>query len=317
MKETCPICQLAMQYRSIGARDAYHVDCPRCGSYDLTRQALVNLRNASLSDRQRANISGWLLENQSFEIHSGNMDWLLSIPTPSFHERADKILIALEKKTEYAGYYIPRDNSWLSYGWCINRKELDEFLQYLIASSRLSMTNDLETLKYKIQPDGWAYLENLKKVGSDRDQGFVALWFDSDMQTIYDEAISLAILDAGYKPHRVDQREHNDKIDDEIIAQIKRSRFIVADFTGHRGGVYYEAGFAKGLGLEVVWTCRKNDVDNLHFDIRQYNCILWESDHLSDFRKRLSNRIESVLGRGTYKMHNKSLPLGKKSQVKI
>lgn len=120
------------------------------------------------------------------------------------------------------------------------------------------------------------------------------------MQTIYDNAISAGILDAGYKPHRVDQREYNDKIDDEIIVQIKRSRFIVADFTGHRGGVYYEAGFAKGLGLEVIFTCRNDDMENLHFDIRQYNCIDWAEDKLTDFRKKLSNRIERSLGRGNY-----------------
>lgn len=291
-----------MQANSIG--DSYDVDCPRCGNYNLTRRAFVNLRNTSLPERQRANISGWLLENQSFNIHSGNINSLLSMPTPGFHERADKLLVELEKKTQYAGYYIPRDISWLSFGWCINKEELDEILQYLVTSSRLLRTNNLTDLKYKIQPDGWAYLENLKKVGSDREQGFVAMWFDSEMQTVYDETIAPAVIDAGYKPHRVDQREHNDKIDDEIIAQIKRSRFIVADFTGHRGGVYYEAGFAKGLGLEVIWTCREDDVDNLHFDIRQYNCILWENGKLEEFRRKLSNRIESVLGRGTYQYGN-------------
>ena len=46
-----------------------------------------------------------------------------------------------------------------------------------------------------------------------------------------------------------------DKIDDEIIGEIRRSRFLVADFThgdkGARGSVYYEAGFAYGLGLPV------------------------------------------------------------------
>jgi hypothetical protein len=44
---------------------------------------------------------------------------------------------------------------------------------------------------------------------------------------------------------------------------------------GHRGGVYFEAGFAMGLGLPVFWTCRQDDLDKLHFDIRQYNCIDW------------------------------------------
>lgn len=38
------------------------------------------------------------------------------------------------------------------------------------------------------------------------------------------------------------------RIDDEIIGRIRASRFIVADFTGHRPGVYFEAGMMLGLG---------------------------------------------------------------------
>ena len=121
------------------------------------------------------------------------------------------------------------------------------------------------------------------------------------MKEIYDNVISKGISDASYRPHKVDQREHNNKIDDEIIAQIRRSRFVLADFTGHRGGVYFEAGFAKGLNIEVIWTCREDDIDKLHFDIRQYNCIVWKPSMLPDFRKNIANRIEAVLGRGNYK----------------
>jgi nucleoside 2-deoxyribosyltransferase len=300
--ESCPICKENIQYSSLGSRDAYSVKCPRCADYRLTRTALVNLRNTTLSDRQRANISGWLFENHIFEVTTRNIDWLSEIPTPSFHERADKILLGLEKMTEFAGQYLGSDTSWISIGWCINADELNEVLEYLESSSRIhKQTKDNQPI-YKILPNGWSQLETLKKIGADSKQCFVAMWFDDQMQPIYDQSIAKGILDAGYKPHRVDQREYNDKIDDEIIAQIRRSRFIVADFTGHRGGVYYEAGFAKGLGLEVIWTCRKDEMKNLHFDIRQYNCIDWEQNKLEDFRIRLKNRIERVFGQGTYQV---------------
>jgi hypothetical protein len=70
--------------------------------------------------------------------------------------------------------------------------------------------------------------------------------------------------------------EHINKIGDEIISQIRRSKFLIADFTGHRGGVYFEAGLAMGLGLLVFWTCRRDDLDKLHFDIRsEVQCPLW------------------------------------------
>ena len=59
---------------------------------------------------------------------------------------------------------------------------------------------------------------------------------------------------------RIDQKEHLNRIDDEIIAEIRRTRFLVADCTqgetGPRGGVYYEAGFAHGLKIPVVMKFR-------------------------------------------------------------
>jgi len=93
--------------------------------------------------------------------------------------------------------------------------------------------------------------------------------------------------------------EHINKIDDEIISQIRRSKFLVADFTGHRGGVYFEAGFAMGLGISVFWTCRQDDIKNLHFDIRQYNSIDWTDP--ADIAARLRRRIEAVIGPGPIK----------------
>ena len=65
-----------------------------------------------------------------------------------------------------------------------------------------------------------------------------------------------AITDAGYKPLRIDNVEHTGKVDDRIIAEIRRSRFLVADFSCEsgkpRGGVYYEAGFAEGLNIPIL-----------------------------------------------------------------
>ena len=295
--EPCPICREQIEYSSLGTRDAYSVACPRCGLYHLTRTARVNLGSSYFSARQIANISGWLSENAIFEITSYNIENLEKLKTPSFNERADKLLEYLEKKTEFAGQIIETNKSLLSAGWCVNYEELEEIILFLSETGRIQKVGPL---LIKIKPPGWAHLETLKKTNSSQKQGFVAMWFSSDMQQIYEDIITPAMLDAGYYPHRVDLREHNDKIDDEIIAQIRKSRFVFADFTGHRGGVYFEAGFAKGLGLEVFWSCRENDLENLHFDIRQYNCITWNMERLDEFKSKITNRIEAVLGHGPY-----------------
>lgn len=299
----CPFCLEGVEEREKDG--VHHVICPRCGKYRITDEAYEE-STIKLNDRQRTNLSGWLLENQNYFINTKNFDSLRKIKTPSFFDRADRILLSMEKQTEYIGQYITFNKKWLTFSWCINDRELYEILEYLLQNRMIARNPEFSVSDdYKINPAGWNRIGELLKINTDSQQGFVAMWFDDLMQDVYDRAISPGILDAGYRPHRVDLREHNGKIDDEIIAQIRRSRFVLADFTGQRGGVYYEAGFGKGLGLEVFWTCKADEMDKLHFDIRQYNCIDWEADKLPEFRKRISNRIESVLGRGTYKQEDR------------
>jgi len=118
-------------------------------------------------------------------------------------------------------------------------------------------------------------VKELRSSGSNSMNGFVAMSFSTDRLPIWTEVIEPAIKDAGYKPIRVDQYEHSNRIDDEIIAQIRRCRFLVADFTAQKPGVYFEAGLALGLGRTVIWMCDHADKGNLHFDIRQFNTILY------------------------------------------
>ena len=81
---------------------------------------------------------------------------------------------------------------------------------------------------------------------------------------------------------------------------------MVADFThgddGHRGSVYYEAGYAEGLGLQVIRTCRSDLVDNneLAFDTRQRNHIGWDKDNTNydEFIQELTDRIIARVGPG-------------------
>ncbi len=72
---------------------------------------------------------------------------------------------------------------------------------------------------------------------------------------------------------------------------------MVADFTcgadGARGGVYYEAGFAQDLNLDVIFTCRENCIKDVHFDTSHFNHPIWKDP--ADLRDRLQARIEAIL----------------------
>jgi nucleoside 2-deoxyribosyltransferase len=121
------------------------------------------------------------------------------------------------------------------------------------------------------------------------------MWFDPSQDSARD-AIKVAIAAAGYSPIRMDEVQHINRIDDEIIARIRRSRFMVADFTGQNQGVYFEAGYMLGLGRPVLWVCNDSESKKVHFDARQYNTIFYTN--LDDLKSRLQLRIEAILGKG-------------------
>ena len=125
------------------------------------------------------------------------------------------------------------------------------------------------------------------------------MWFNDQTQEAYEKGIAPAVIGAGYSPLRIDKKEHVNKIDDEIVAEIRRSRFLVADFTCEpeksRGGVYFEAGFALGIGLPVIFTCRKDELgkDKTHFDIEHFNHVVWNAEN--ELSRKLELRIRATL----------------------
>ena len=112
---------------------------------------------------------------------------------------------------------------------------------------------------------------------------FIAMWMDGRNERLK-TAIKEAVLRAGYKSYRIDDIRKNNQITEEIFSRIKKSPFIVVDFTyskkdGPRGSVFYEAGFARGAGIEVVHTC-KNSILNqqkLSFDTSQFRHTTWKN----------------------------------------
>jgi nucleoside 2-deoxyribosyltransferase len=117
--------------------------------------------------------------------------------------------------------------------------------------------------------------------------------FSNEMTPIFEEGFLPALRDAGFEVILVNRIPHNDKIDDRIIAEIRRSGLVVADFTGQRQNVYFEAGFALGLGRHLICTCRTGSERDLHFDIRQYNHVVWND--AADLRQKLRYRVEATI----------------------
>lgn len=99
-----------------------------------------------------------------------------------------------------------------------------------------------------------------------------------------------AIEETGNEAYYVDLDTHNGNISDKIIEEIKNCKFLVADFTYQNLGVYYEAGYAKGIGKTVIYSCRADEFEKIHFDIKQIQFVVWKDE--KDFICKLIQQIE-------------------------
>lgn len=158
-----------------------------------------------------------------------------------------------------------------------------------------------------ITPHGWAHLKNLNSFPN-TNKVFIATQFKWDKNKPFKRedatgAIVRACAKLGYEASPVTQ-DHHGYITDKIISQIKESRFAVCEFTYHNKGVYFEAGFARGLGRPVFHVVHKDyakkDKDappdkKMHFDIEQIQYRSWKTP--AELESVLYNWIESTEGR--------------------
>jgi nucleoside 2-deoxyribosyltransferase len=99
---------------------------------------------------------------------------------------------------------------------------------------------------------------------------FVISPFAPEMDAIY-QAISGAAKAVGLHAERVKDMKGDYRITDQILAMISRARLIVADLTHERPNVYFELGYARGLGKKVITILRAGTI--AHFDVRDWTYL--------------------------------------------
>ena len=315
---TCPIwgTPAALLRAEDYGRDRF-IDSPRAGGVFCAR-GLAEGFGESLKDDDKATLTTWIIDQHRL----GNVTPIvdrplinrLSVFRPlTVSERRNRLILYLAQKNKRLGAGV-RIAGTADEEFHTNLNELrawteckdDQEPYYLVGiceDENLVKRGQGSGQPIVLTGKGYTYLEELQSKRTDSSQGFIAMWFDNSMEAASESGIAEAIRQAGYKPLRIDQKQHVNKIDDEIVAEIRRSRFLVADFTSEpdkpRGGVYFEAGFAYGLNIPVIWTCREDAIADVHFDTRQFNHIVWKSPE--DLRSKLKNRIEAVIGEGPLK----------------
>jgi len=295
----CPLCRRPSDITPYGQRDAFEIVCAKCGHFVLTRRMFSLIEGLSEEDRKLLPYLSAHTRQSSeagtiAEIHSENWKELARA------RAATPVSMKLGMALQWCGRSSPHGGAKVIVDFDLTAPLFDAVSEdeawYL--ADNLVKAGYLETLGGDprvciVTPAGWAKLQPSSR-GGVPGRCFVAMSFDPSVKDAFDQGIRPAIEeDCKLSAVRVDLVEHNEKICDRIVAEINRAEFVVADFTLHRAGVYFEVGYAQGLGRPVIWTCRKDELGKTHFDTRQYNHIDWETP--AELRRRLGDRIRATI----------------------
>lgn len=253
--------------------------------------------------RHRIVLSGWIREQNAVHsvptITADQVRRMLGVSVPKFRERARRTLALIVRKfplawTNPVPYgQIVQDLELRGSSYSDSSNDLRLLFRLLEAEH---LIQDKQNIGFLVTAKGLLTAEDMSSAGGPSAQGFVAMSFHASLNDAWTNGFDPAIRSAGFRPLRIDAKEYVGGIADEIMAEIRRSKFVVADYTNQANGVYFEAGFALGLGLSVIPTCHQDQIGTLHFDIRHLNTLLWQTPE--ELAAKLQNRIRAVIGAG-------------------
>ena len=302
--QSCPLCGLLDDAR-IEPEDhnsRLTVRCPTCADFTIVESVARRLDQA-----RRYKLSAWTRDKKESGqaaplISTETLDAIISsFPNYSVAGKQRLLIQVLAESASHPGksVYLDYRSLWPRV-WASGPEELHYLSEALEGRGLVEFTQrsgDRKIDYCRLTPAGWDYIDNIQMERSQNNQAFVAMWFHSSMDSAWDDGIKPALVNTGYVPYRVDNDSSNlGRIDAKIESEIKHSRFLVADVTGGRQGVYYEAGYAMGLGLPVIWSVRDDRKEDMHFDTRQYNHIIWCTP--GDLKDQLRARVISAIGEG-------------------
>ncbi len=309
---------------------ALKIICPKCGTYLCESHFLDECKEDEGFSRNRHKLSGFFFElNDAFGAKDQAELWRElskyivdsdfqgkiiknnpSIPGDfEIDAKILKFLTYMKRKTAYPGqivdgqdlfehidqlFYTPDEVS-VGFLWEIIEDK------GLVDGIKMQKTmNGTPHFNYSAPMLTERALRLLSGLETDSTQIFLALQFNGETHTIIDDTFKQQILEqTGFKLKTVADIEHNNLIDDQIIAEINRSIAIVADFSEGNHGAYYEAGYAHGQGKELIFLCKDTVMDSLerqnkpHFDVNHRSFVVWKSP--ADLLEKLARRINATL----------------------
>jgi hypothetical protein len=125
---------------------------------------------------------------------------------------------------------------------------------------------------------------------------FIVMPFKAEFDELY-KVYKTVCNDFGFDAVRTDKVHSLEKILPRILNGIRHSAFVIADVTETSPNVFYEIGFAEGLGRPIIATAKEGT--KLPFDIADTPVTFW--NNLDDLKAKLEpvvNQVKIGLGKG-------------------
>src|SRR3954469_15216814 len=125
-----------------------------------------------------------------------------------------------------------------------------------------------------------------------RNYAFIAMAMDPQNPQLDDvlDAIKDGAMRSSVVAERIDEKSTNEPITRRMLKAIEEAEYVVMDLTNPRPNVYYEAGYAQGMGKTPVYVARQGA--EIPFDVRDYPVILYPN--MRELKSSLAERLESI-----------------------
>lgn len=155
------------------------------------------------------------------------------------------------------------------------QKDFDEYVKYIYLFDHVVINYyDPESLVNQTRSVLRSALDSER---IDENFVFVLMSFSPELDDVYEALRTSARLVPNRQVtlQRIDSQMGDYKITDEILYRIRTAGLVIADLTFERPNVYYELGYARGIGKTVLHCAKQGTV--LHFDIKDFKTIFYAS----------------------------------------
>ncbi|MDR3667404.1 MAG: hypothetical protein P4L35_11225 [Ignavibacteriaceae bacterium] len=227
---------------------------------------------------------------------------LVPFKPPKPKEQADNLLrwigSTLKKPDEQASKHY---SHLISVVGAVDASNINYIANYLHKQEYIIIqTSSNNALFANMTFKGWDRFDELEKSSKDSRLAFMAMKFGNvTLDKIFSTVIKDVVAKTGFEIRRLDEEKRAGLIDDKLRVEIRRSKFLIADLTDNNNGAYWEAGYAEGLGMPVIYVCEESkfNTDKPHFDTNHHLTVLWKDDveSLRIFADELKATIRATL----------------------